>query len=538
MIKITNKMSIFVKILAVFSVPFLVLFLSFRFSLTFRLFTALLAFFIMIFLVRKIKIDKISSKVLLLSFLSSCYIEKLLMSFYNYKINKIINLLVKYIHIKFSWNTIFLLFSVAVFFSLFYFVTLFYIYIIPKVKDFLKKLSKNERKYLTIIFIISFILSIIVSTHTTAFGRNNENYDVIYTSDSSSLVRSDVWININNAENDVRQPLFGLFSLPFGILGHFASEFLFFLPQSARYEFAMMLIQFQLLGFVTIMLSRLVVKDEDMKKYFYALFSLSFPYLIFGLVLEQYVIGLFYLILCIYLYFKKEEKINYAYLGSVGTLLTSGVLCWMTYKTKDFKKWFVNTFKLAIIFLILLIITGQFAQFFTLKERLTFLLRFTGDKVSFINRIYQYLYFVRALFVAPDGFIYYGSFFDQPIHYSYQLIMPSKVSIIGLFILSLSFISLILNRKNKMALLSGFWILFSFIILCLIGWGTQENGLILYSLYFSWAFYILIYLLLGKLVKNTKLLKIIMVIFIIVLTIFNIRELYFIMKFAFTYYVR
>ena len=538
MIKITNKMSIFWKILTVLSVPFLVLFLSFRFELIFRIFTALIAFFVMIFLVRKINIDKISSKVLLLSFLSSCYIEKLLMSFYNYKINKIINLLFKYIHIKFSWNTVFLLFSIAVFFSLFYFVTLLYLYIMPKVKDFLKKITKNEKIYLIVILIISFILSIVVVTHTTAFGRNNENYDVIYTSDSSSLVKSDVWININNAENDIRQPLFGLFSLPFGILGHFVSELLFFLPQSARYEFAMMIIQFQLLGFVTIMLSRLVVKDENMKKYFYALFSLSFPYLIFGLVLEQYVIGLFYLILCIYFYFKKEEKSNYAYLGSIGTLLTSGVLCWMTFKTKSFKKWFVNTFKLAMIFLVLLIITGQFAQFFTLKERLTFLLRFTGDKVLFINRICQYLYFVRALFVDPDGFIYYGSFFNQPIHYSYQLIMPGKASIIGILILSLAFVSLILNRKNKMALLSGFWILFSFIILCLVGWGTQENGLILYALYFSWAFYILIYLLFDKLIKNTKLLKIMLVIIIIILTLFNIRELYFIMKFAFTYYVR
>ena len=37
------------------------------------------------------------------------------------------------------------------------------------------------------------------------------------------------------------------------------------------------------------------------------------------------------------------------------------------------------------------------------------------------------------------------------------------------------------------------WLLYSFIILCVFGWGTAENGLILYSLYFSWAAFILIF---------------------------------------------
>ena len=27
----------------------------------------------------------------------------------------------------------------------------------------------------------------------------------------------------------------------------------------------------------------------------------------------------------------------------------------------------------------------------------------------------------------------------------------------------------------------------------LLGWGTQENGLILYALYFGWAFWVLLY---------------------------------------------
>ena len=535
---LSKRINFIWKSLVVFSVPFLVLFLSYSYRLRFRLITAGLAFVLIIFLIRKIHFKKVSYKLLGITFITSCYIDKLLMSFYNFKIPKIINLINKYIHIKFTWNSVFLFYSILVFFSLFFFVFLFYYYIVPKIKEFISTLTKEEKIYLVIILFVSVILCSFITTHTVAFGKSNENYDVIYTSDSSSLVKSDAWININNPENDIRQPLFGLFSLPFGILGHFISDFVFFLPQPCRYEFALMVIQFIVLGVVTIMLSRLVVKDEKMRKFFYGLFSLSFPYLIFGLILEQYVFGLFYLILCIYHFYHNEKGPNYPFIGAVGTLLTSGVLFGMTCRTKKFKEWFVTTFKLAMIFLVLMIFTGQFTQVFTLKDKILFLLRFTGEKVTFINRFYQYMYFVRSLFVAPCGFIYYGAFFDQPIHYSYQLIMPSKLSIIGTIVMLLMLISLILNRKNKLAKISAFWIAFSFIILCLVGWGSQENGLILYSLYFSWAFYVLFYLLLEKIFKNKTTLKIILSVIVIIFLCLNCRELYNILQFAFSYYIR
>jgi hypothetical protein len=39
----------------------------------------------------------------------------------------------------------------------------------------------------------------------------------------------------------------------------------------------------------------------------------------------------------------------------------------------------------------------------------------------------------------------------------------------------------------------------SFLVLCLVGWGTAENGLILYSLYFGWAYFCLAFLAVEKL---------------------------------------
>ena len=112
------------------------------------------------------------------------------------------------------------------------------------------------------------------------------------------------------------------------------------------------------------------------------------------------------------------------------------------------------------------------------------------------------------------------------------------MSITGIIILGLLIVSFIINRKEKIAQVSALWILYSFIILCLIGWGTKENGLILYSTYFAWAFYSLFILLIKKITKNKRAFSIIMIIIIGIMFIFTSKELINILKFALKYYHR
>ena len=87
-----------------------------------------------------------------------------------------------------------------------------------------------------------------------------------------------------------------------------------------------------------------------------------------------------------------------------------------------------------------------------------------------------------------------------------------------------------------MAIVSGLWILFSFALLCVMGWGTNENGLILYSLYFSWAYIILIYLFIDKLIKNDLIKRIIIIILCISIFVFNIPAFLEIAKFGIVNY--
>lgn len=405
--------------------------------------------------------------------------------------------------------------------------------ILPIVTKFLKKLDKIEKRYLIIVGVISIILTIILSYSTTAFTTlvyNNSavHCDVIYTSDSGLFTREDAFINFSHAENDIRQPLFGAFAMPFSLVAHFLSNFLF-IQNGQTYYVIMIVIQFLLNAITTIMLARLLKLDEKYKKIFYLLFSFSFPYLIFGLILEQYSISLFYLILTIYISFN-YKGINYSYIGATGTLLTSGIIFPLITKFKSLKKWISDVFKCGLAFIITLIFSGQFTQLLVLGYKIKRLTSFSGN-VILHDKLYRFTDFVSSIFIGSKGKIVNLSAVP-----AYRLIEPDRINYVGIIIFVILIISFILNRKDKIAKISFLWILFSVFVLVIVGWGQPENGLILYSLYFSWAYLILYFLLIKKLFKNIKIFKVVMFTTIICMSIFNFVELFNIMKFAIKFY--
>ena len=135
---------------------------------------------------------------------------------------------------------------------------------------------------------------------------------------------------------------------------------------------------------------------------------------------------------------------------------------------------------------------------------------------------------MKSIFIAPAARIINNE--------AYWLEPVKSISIIGVAILVICLISFIMNRKNKFAKISFLWIIFSFIILCVIGWGTQENGLILYSLYFGWAYISLIYMFINKIIKNDKIKTGIILLMCIVFCLVNIPEFIKIFEFGLEFY--
>ena len=340
----------------------------------------------------------------------------------------------------------------------------------PIVKDFFISLTKVEKWLIIIAFVGSTLMATIIYAKTSAFYFvNGINWDLIYTSDSSAIYLFDTFFNVNSSLNEPgKQPLFGVFSLPFAVISKLFSQILFFIPNG----YAVFLVAFQLTAMVIawIMLARLLKLNENKKWELFLLFICCFSTISFAFILEQYILSFFYVILTIYCYYNMKGDTNYAFVASAGSLVTSGVLMPFISKPNKFKKYLINIGKCILAFLLITTILGRLPFIFEFFQNVFANLNaYGGNSVSISDKMMQFLNFVKGLFLAIPAAAQ-PSFADGPVeHISYLLLPVHHYSVIGILILGLCIASIILNRKNKMAIISFCWVCFSFFILFIIG---------------------------------------------------------------------
>ena len=395
-------------------------------------------------------------------------------------------------------------------------------YLIPYIINFIKKMTKKEWYYFIISNILFIVFALIVNINTNAFsvavyGNNQKTilYDVVYTTDSTTQVTSNSFMNVGAPENDLRQPLFAVFSFPFGILAWIGSEMFNYLPFNLTYSFIIIVLQNLCLSICSILIARMINKKSNL--YSMIGFNLMFTTLLFGINVEQYVFGLFWLIILIYNIVKNKKSYPLLFSAAVGSLITNVVLLPFIVDRKNIKTFIINFIKYCFIFGSILVIFGQTHT--VLNNLLDF--RYgsaigSQSNVDFIDRLMQFIYFIPSCFIAPKGVVDLTKY----SHASFQLPAITKFNILGIILIILMFISFIINRKKTIAKISFGWLIFSFIILCVIGWGTSENGLIIYGVYFSWAYFILIYLLLENILERNKKIESIAFLLIFILLIY------------------
>lgn len=408
-----------------------------------------------------------------------------------------------------------------------------------KIWDIIKSAKSNlddcENKYLKVLCVVAMLSIIILFNMTNSFYLPTQNgyvreYDVVYTADTGSHLWDNVWMNISAAENDIRQPLFGVFAIPFAVIPFIISKVLFFIPNC--YAILMALIQVLLLGYISVLIARLLKINSLEKTLFFILCTFTYPFVLFALNMEQYVFATFWLVLFIYDVLTDRKNIELLYVASTGSMLTSGVFFYLLSESKKIKEWIKDIFKVAIKFLMISVVAGQFIIFVQLIPSLNALSRFSGTEILFYEKVLQFFNFVSSCFFAPKTIIDTMNF----NHISWQLAPVETINIFGIVLLVLVLLGFMLNRKDKFAQICMMWVIFSFVILCLIGWGTQENGLILYTLYFSWAYVSLVILFLRKILKNDKFRNFTYLIFITMMVTINIPAIYDLIKFGLEYY--
>lgn len=328
-----------------------------------------------------------------------------------------------------------------------------------------------------------------VFLRTDAFYGTNYPYDIVYTSDSHILVQNNAYLWISNDQNDLRQPLFAVFSAPFLGLSYLIST-LFSAPAPVN-ALLMNYPQILLLFLANFLLAKMLGLSGWKRAGVMLLLTFAYPTLLFSFMMEQYILAYFFLIFFLYSVLANQPD-AVSFCGAGGTLLTSVItLPLMSGKNPrlDWNGWFQDVLNSLIRFVIFLLAFSRLDIILNAAGSLAELKRFAGEALSLFAKLCQYTAFVSGCLWAPAAQVAENAWGNI----SWQLAQAQTLNIAGIGILLLCVLSVALNRRDSLSCFAGFWVAFSALVLLVAGWGTQENGLILYSLYFGWTFPVLLY---------------------------------------------
>ena len=388
--------------------------------------------------------------------------------------------------LPFAWLFLFAVFAALLCFAL------------PQLEAFWKEKTKTERVALFVFAGAALLLCALLCSLTRVFifpttAEGEYAFDVIYTTDTVNLYDRDAFFNFFNTQNDLRQMWFPLLALPFAIPAKALSLVFAFVPNA--YGVFLMWMQILALSASVLIFARIMHLSKGGTWAFLALFFLCFSGMLFSLTLEQYAFPLFWTA-CFAFSLTEKKGRGSAWLFSfgIGGFLTNAIYFPFLARKKEKGLFWRNVSEALFFGFCLFALTGRLPLFEpqNMQAKIAEIMQYGGEFVPLMTVVCQFTQFVVCQFLAP------APVFSGESHVSLSLPDPS-FSAVGVAILLLEGICLFLCRRDAFARLCGFWIAFSFVLLVLLGWGSAENGMILYSSYFCWAYLSLPILALKKL---------------------------------------
>jgi hypothetical protein len=427
-----------------------------------------------------------------------------------------------------------IVFAVAGLMFVYQMVCLFYERFMTAVRWIIADFTREEGIAVLAAAVVLITFAIIVYLKTDAFANPVVIRDLIYTSDSGAIVHENAYLSLNAVENDFRSPLFAVFAAPLMGLPYLLGRVL---PFAGAQATVMVAAQVPLLVVAVCLLMKLIKGVGKPARILLPVVMLTtYGALLFTLMAEQYIIALFYLALCLYGLLERGEREQLYILGAAGTMLPSAVLAFYPeHKGKKGSAVLLDALKSGLWGLILLCTFGGFGVLLRIPETLQNVSRFTGAGVGFPGRIRQFLSFVAQIFAAPQA----GEIIAADGYMKWRITETGGVNALGIVILALACVSFIWNRKQVFVKISMAWVGLSFLLLCLLGWGTAENGLTLYILYFGWAYAVLLATLVQRIMNTIKLARFSWIVYVLgaaVMLLYNLPRLRDMLFFAVTNY--
>lgn len=370
----------------------------------------------------------------------------------------------------------------------------------PKVTALWREMDRTERVGMAL---IALGLAGIVSWAYSQANISEMPFDAIYTTDGTLAgSRPSAFTFLFHLENDFRQPLFALGALPLISPCCFVRDLLSALvPLSRGWCVAITQVLLVLIAFGWLVRC-LDLRGRLARLGVVAWLSAGYATLVMCTQVDQYTVALFWL--AYFLSSRREELTAWlvGFVGATGTLLTSSLLALAHLRRSDLRAWrtlLCHALYAGAALLITLLLACRMDLPGTWHTRTQLYLTYTGKTLPFAERLRLWLEFVTMNFYAPEA----G---PCPLleHPSWQLTggVSAPTLLGGTLLLGVLLAGSVLCWRERFVRVCAGWVVFSWVLLCLVGWGTVENGLILYTLYFSWAFVGLAAKLLERLLGN------------------------------------
>jgi hypothetical protein len=410
----------------------------------------------------------------------------------------------------------------------------------PAARAFAASLSAAERRCLWIGGAVAVLALLVIYNLTGAFTTTLQAdgryiyWNVLYTTDSGNLYKDNYLLNIKAGQNDIRNPLFTLFALPFSLPVLALSKLFFFLPNIEWVLWQAMQCCLLLISFL--LLARLL-EGGGAEPWFFCLAAASYPTLFFALTVEQYIVPVFWLILLLYACLAGNPRAplrRLLFFGAAGSLLSSGILFPLLLPPEKGRVKKLRALATAgLWFFALCAVCGKLGAF--APDRFIGLTQFMGAAsphgVTFADSLLQYTHFLAACLLPPHAGL------QEVGHSAWRAFPTPQVNPIGLLVFGVAALGFFLTKKSALSRAAAGWIAFSFVLLAVAGWGAPENGMALYTLYFSWAFLVLIHQALHALLgTRPKLFHAVTAALAGALLLYNLRHIGQIIAFSMRYY--
>jgi len=405
-----------------------------------------------------------------------------------------------------------------------------------------QRTDKLERVYLVAaVLTLGIFVAVVYDLSPVFWGDNSlprRGFGLIYGLDiGRNIAEADDGQFVSTRFGNIKRLFYPLVNLPFALTARALGRILFFVPLA--YVYFLQLFHITLMACGGIFLARMCNIAKFSKKYFLALYTVSYSFLLFSIPLERYVLPTFCVILLMYVCTYVPKHKYAVALAAAGTLTTSLVLLPFVAFDRKIKTWFFNLLKLVGAFAAICILYGKLPILYRPIQAVLWQLNSFAGGVSTEEKALQFINFVASIFVKPETTLIYKECRTDAMDYvsAYALAVPVFVNWIGVVLIALIIGGFIINRKFRFAQMSFLWVVFAFFILFVMGWQARENEMFLSSFYFGWAFFVLVFMFFEKLLEKQKIIKYaVYSVMLVVMAIININGIIELVRFGIEHY--